>query len=366
MIPFISFDYTNKLLREKLLNKTAEVLDSKNYVLGNEVNQFEKGFAKSLNINYAIGVGNGLEALIISLKALDIKAGDEIIVPSNTYIASWLAISQIGATIVPVEPDIQTYNIDPKKIEEKINPKTKAIMPVHLYGQASDMKSIMDIANKYNLYVIEDNAQAQLASWSGRYTGTFGHINATSFYPTKNLGAFGEAGCITTDSEKLMKFCKSYRNYGSEKKYINSLKGVNSRLDELQAGYLNIKLKLLEKFTKQRRELADYYFNNLSGIENLILPHQDEKSYSVFHLYVLQTPKRDELQTYLNKNGIGTSIHYPIPPHLQEAYSNLGYKKGDFPVAEKLANSLLSIPLFPGLKKSEQEFIIDSIRQFFK
>ena len=366
MIPFISFDYTNKLLREKFLNKTAEVLDSKNYVLGNEVNQFEKGFAKSLNINYAIGVGNGLEALIISLKALDIKAGDEIIVPSNTYIASWLAISQIGATIVPVEPDIQTYNIDPKKIEEKINPKTKAIMPVHLYGQASDMKSIMDIANKYNLYVIEDNAQAQLASWSGRYTGTFGHINATSFYPTKNLGAFGEAGCITTDSEKLMKFCKSYRNYGSEKKYINSLKGVNSRLDELQAGYLNIKLKLLEKFTKQRRELADYYFNNLSGIENLILPHQDEKSYSVFHLYVLQTPKRDELQTYLNKNGIGTSIHYPIPPHLQEAYSNLGYKKGDFPVAEKLANSLLSIPLFPGLKKSEQEFIIDSIRQFFK
>ena len=365
MIPFISFDYTNKLLREKFLNKTAEVLDSKNYVLGNEVNQFEKGFAKSLNINYAIGVGNGLEALIISLKALDIKAGDEIIVPSNTYIASWLAISQIGATIVPVEPDIQTYNIDPKKIEEKINPKTKAIMPVHLYGQASDMKSIMDIANKYNLYVIEDNAQAQLASWSGRYTGTFGHINATSFYPTKNLGAFGEAGCITTDSEKLMKFCKSYRNYGSEKKYINSLKGVNSRLDELQAGYLNIKFKLLEKFTKQRRELADYYFDNLSGIENLILPHQDEKSYSVFHLYVLQTPKRDELQTYLNKNGIGTSIHYPIPPHLQEAYSNLGYKKGDFPVAEKLANSLLSIPLYPGLKKSEQEFIIDSIRQFF-
>lgn len=365
MIPFISFDYTNKLLREKLLNKTAEVLDSKNYVLGNEVNQFEKGFAKSLNINYAIGVGNGLEALIISLKALDIKAGDEIIVPSNTYIASWLAISQIGATIVPVEPDIQTYNIDPKKIEEKINPKTKAIMPVHLYGQASDMKSIMDIANKHNLYVIEDNAQAQLASWSGRYTGTFGHINATSFYPTKNLGAFGEAGCITTDSEKLMKFCKSYRNYGSEKKYINSLKGVNSRLDELQAGYLNVKFKLLEKFTKQRRELADYYFDNLSGIENLILPHQDEKSYSVFHLYVLQTPKRDELQTYLNKNGIGTSIHYPIPPHLQEAYSNLGYKKGDFPVAEKLANSLLSIPLYPGLKKSEQEFIIDSIRQFF-
>ena len=255
MIPFISFDYTNKLLREKFLNKTSEVLDSKNYVLGNEVNQFEKGFAKSLNINYAIGVGNGLEALIISLKALDIKAGDEIIVPSNTYIASWLAISQIGATIVPVEPDIQTYNIDPKKIEEKINPKTKAIMPVHLYGQASDMKSIMDIANKHNLYVIEDNAQAQLASWSGRYTGTFGHINATSFYPTKNLGAFGEAGCITTDSEKLMKFCKSYRNYGSEKKYINSLKGVNSRLDELQAGYLNVKFKLLEKFTKQRREL---------------------------------------------------------------------------------------------------------------
>ncbi|OUU13811.1 MAG: aminotransferase [Candidatus Endolissoclinum sp. TMED37] len=365
MIPFISFDYTNKLLREKFLYKTAEVIDSKNYVLGNEVNQFEEDFAKSLSINYAIGVGNGLDALIISLKALDIKVGDEVIVPSNTYIASWLAVSQVGATIVPVEPDIQTYNIDPKKIEEKINPKTKAIMPVHLYGQASDMKSIMDIANKYNLYVIEDNAQAQLASWSGRYTGTFGHINATSFYPTKNLGAFGEAGCITTDSEKLMKFCKTYRNYGSEKKYINSLKGVNSRLDELQAGYLNVKFKLLEKFTKQRRELAAYYFNNLSGIENLILPHQDEKSYSVFHLYVLQTAKRDELQTHLNKNGIGTSIHYPIPPHLQEAYSNLGYKKGDFPIAEKLANSLLSIPLYPGLKKSEQEFIIDSIRQFF-
>ena len=366
MIPFLSFDYQQKLLREKLIKKTAEILDSKFYVLGNEVSLFEKQFANLLGIDHAAGVGSGLDGLVIALKALKIKPADEVIVPSNTYIASWLAISQIGAKIIPVEPDIKTYNIDPLKIEDKITSKTKVIMPVHLYGQACDMTSIMKIANKNNLFVVEDNAQAQLSTWDGQFTGTFGNVNATSFYPTKNLGAIGEAGCVTTKSKEIMEFCKIYRNYGSKRKYINSIKGVNSRIDEIQAGFLNVKLDFIEEFTNQRRIQAEYYNKNLPNFENCILPFQQSNSNSVFHLYVIQSPQRDKLQKYLMQNHIGSAIHYPIPPHLQIAYKELGFNNGDFPISEKLAKNLLSIPLYPGLKKTDQDYIIETIRSFFK
>ncbi len=366
MIPFLSFDYQQKLLGAKLLKKAEDVLDSKYFVLGNEVNFFEKNFANLLDSKHAIGVGSGLDALIISLRAIKIMPGDEIIVPSNTYIASWLAISQLGAKIVPVEPDIKTYNIDPLKIEEKITPKTKVIMPVHLYGQACNMNKIMKIANKYNLFVVEDNAQAQLATWEGKFTGTFGTVNATSFYPTKNLGAIGEGGCITTESTEIMKFCKAFRNYGSEEKYINKIKGINSRIDEIQAGFLNVKLDYLKDFSEERRKQADYYNKNLPNLENFILPYQPSNSESVFHLYVIQTPQRDKLQQYLTENNIGTGIYYPIPPHLQIAYKELNFKKGDFPIAEFLSNNLLAIPLYPGLKRADQDYIIENIRCFFK
>lgn len=366
MIPFLSFDYQQKILGPKLLQKTAEILEKKNYVLGGEVNLFEENFAQLTKIKHAIGVGSGLDGLIIVLKALGIKNSDEVIVPSNTYIASWLAISQLGAKIIPVEPDPKTYNLDPLKIEEKITSKTKVIMPVHLYGQACNMTQILKIAKKHDLFVVEDNAQSQLAKWDNQFTGSFGIANATSFYPTKNLGAIGEAGCITTNSREIMRFCKSYRNYGSEQKYINKIKGINSRIDELQAGFLNIKLEVLEKFTEERILQASYYQNNLPKVENLILPYQEEASSSVFHLYVIQTPDRDKLQNYMNNKNIGTSIHYPIPPHLQKAYKELNFKKGDFPIAEKLANNLLSIPLYPGLKKSDQDYIIEVLNNYFK
>ena len=366
MIPFLSFDYQQKILGEKLLKKAAEVLESKYYVLGNEVNFFEKKFATLLSSKYAVGVGSGLDGLIIALRALNIMPDDEVLVPSNTYIASWLAISQLGAKIVPVEPDIKTYNINPLKIEEKITSKTKVIMPVHLYGQACDMNKIMKIANKHNLFVVEDNAQAQLATWEGQFTGTFGTVNATSFYPTKNLGAIGEAGCITTESIEIMKFCEAFRNYGSKEKYKNKIKGINSRIDEIQAGFLNVKLEYLKEFTEERRKQAKYYNNNLPNSENCILPYQSSNSNSVFHLYVIQTPKRKKLQQYLLKNNISTAIHYPIPPHLQKAYKELNFKKGDFPISENLSDNLLSIPLYPGLKKIDQDYIIETIRRFFK
>ena len=365
MIPFLSFDYQLKLLRENLLNKTAKFLDSKYYVLGKEIENFEDNYASKIRSKYCVGISNGLDALTISLKALRIGRGDEVIVPSNTYIASWLAISQVGAKIVPVEPCPVTFNLDPNRIEEKISDKTRVIMPVHLYGQACNMTKIMSIAKKHSLYVIEDNAQAQLAKWDSQFTGTFGNINGTSFYPTKNLGAFGEAGCITTDSFELMNFAKAYRNYGSTRKYVNTIKGTNARLDELQAGYLNVKLNYLEKFTEERREIANYYLKNLDGIDDLTLPLQAKNSHSVFHLFVIRTKNRDALQKHLEKNGIGTSIHYPIPPHLQKAYTELNFRKGSFPIAEELAETSLSIPLYPGLKIEDQKKIINSIRQFF-
>lgn len=364
-IPFLSFEHMHEQIKSDVQSTFNEVFESNLFILGNKVKIFEESYANFNQANYCIGVGNGLDALIISLRTLEIGVGDEVIVPSNTYIASVLAISSVGATPIFVEPRIDTYNINPSLIEAAITKKTRAIMPVHLYGQACEMDNILSIARKHNLFLIEDNAQSQGASFRGKPTGAFGNINGTSFYPGKNLGALGDAGAITTNDEKLYIKALSLRNYGSQKKYYNEVKGYNSRLDELQAAFLSVKLKYLNEWNLNRRKIADQYYNLLSNNSEIILPQIADGATSVFHLFVIRTKKRDQLQSYLEERGIGTVIHYPVPPHLQEAYKELGFKIGDFPVAEEIANTSLSLPIFPGLTDEKIRIISNVINDFY-
>jgi dTDP-4-amino-4,6-dideoxygalactose transaminase len=352
-------------IREEMHQAFSRVYDSNWYILGSELKQFELEYAQMNETKFAVGLSNGLDALILSLKALKIKPGDEVIVPSNTYIATALAVSQIGATPVFVEPRIETYNINPELITAAITEKTRAIIPVHLFGQACEMDAIMKIAEANRLYVVEDNAQAHLSSYNGKLTGSFGNINATSFYPGKNLGALGDAGAITTDSDELASRILSLRNYGSHKKYYNEILGYNKRLDELQASFLSVKLKYLTKWTEERRELARKYSEMLIGVGDLELPNISEGATHSFHLYVIRTKKRNELKTFLDQKGIGTMIHYPIPPHLQEAYRFLNYKKGDFPIAEEIADTCLSLPLWPGMKTEMVEEVVDKMLNYW-
>ncbi|MDP2175529.1 MAG: DegT/DnrJ/EryC1/StrS family aminotransferase [Bacteroidota bacterium] len=364
-VPYLDLKSINLAHQDDLKNAFETVLNSGWYIMGEQLLTFERNYSTYNQASFAVGVANGLDALILSLKALKIGAGDEVIVPSNTYIATWLAVSYVGATPIPVEPKWETCNINPELIEEKINSNTKAILPVNLYGQVAEMDKIMAIANHHNLKVIEDNAQAQGALCNGKLSGSFGHINATSFYPGKNLGALGDAGAITTDSEELANAIKVLRNYGSQKKYYNEVKGVNSRLDELQAALLDVKLKYLHSETQERQRLALIYDEQLKGIDNLTLPQNAEGCNSVYHIYQVRTSKRDALQKYLTEQGVGTVIHYPVPPHLQEAYKELNFKQGDFPIAEKIAQETLSIPLYPGMPKEHQEIVIEKIKGFF-
>ncbi|WP_375577895.1 DegT/DnrJ/EryC1/StrS family aminotransferase [Marivirga tractuosa] len=364
-IPFFSFSGMHSQIKPEILKVFEDFYDSNWYVLGKNTEEFELNFAEWNDVKYSVGVSNGLDALILSLKALNLKDGDEIIVPSNTYIASILAITHNNLVPVFVEPDERTFNLDPSLIKEKITSKTKAILPVHLFGQSCEMDKIMEIANKYNLYVIEDNAQAHGATYKSKKTGSWGHINGTSFYPGKNLGALGEAGAITTNNIKLFEKVKALRNYGSEKKYYNKYQGVNNRIDELQAGVLNLKLKYIDQWTDERQELAKIYIENLSNIEGFEVPYIHSEADHVFHLFVVKTNKREELMEYLKNKGIGTLIHYPVPPHLQEAYQTLGYQKGDFPIAERLANNCLSLPLYPGMTNQQIEFVCKKIINFF-
>lgn len=366
IIPFVSFKHMHNPIKAEIMKAFEEFYDSNWYVLGERVNQFELAYSFFNQVKYTIGVSNGLDAIFIALKTIGIGDGDEVLVPSNTYIATWLAVSYTGATPIPVEPDLVTYNINPKLIEASITNKTKVIIPVHLYGQCCQMNEIMNIAKKYNLFVIEDNAQAQGASFQNQLSGSFGHINATSFYPGKNLGALGDAGAITTNSDELYSKSNVIRNYGSEKKYYNEVKGINSRLDELQAAILDVKLLHLNEWNSERVELAAKYNQVLSEIPELTLPLLSPNCTHVYHLYVIRTQERDALQAYLAKHGIGTLIHYPIPPHLQKAYAEMNFKEGQFPIAEKIANTSLSLPLYPGLKHSELEFVAGTIRSFFK
>lgn len=365
-IPFLSFDAMHDPISNELERAFKRVLNSKWYILGNELMQFEKQYAAWNETAYCAGTANGLDALILALRSLNIGKGDEVIVPANTYIATWLAVSAVGAKPVPVEPNELTYNINPDGIEAAFNTNTKAIIPVHLYGQACEMTRIMALAKKHHLSVIEDNAQAHGARYANQLCGSFGHINATSFYPGKNLGALGDAGAITTNNKILYERVLQLRNYGSIKKYVHEEIGLNSRLDELQAALLHVKLSYINHWNQQRIENANYYLKNLNENAHIILPKTDKNATHVYHVFMIQSERRDELQSHLQAKGIGTMIHYPTPPHLQKAYANLNYKKGQFHISEKIAERALSLPIYPGLKTDEMDYIIDEINNFFK
>ncbi len=364
-VPFLSFEHMHVPLKKQMQEAFEKFYDSGYYVLGNFTTSFEEQYAAWNHTKYCIGISNGLDALTISLKALGISARDEVLVPSNTYIATWLAITNIGAKIVPVEPDPQTCNIDPRQIAEAITPAAKCIMPVHLYGQACEMERIMQLAAQHNLAVVEDNAQAHGATFKGKPTGSWGHANAVSFYPGKNLGALGEAGAVTTNHLHIADTVKMLRNYGSKVKYMNELVGYNMRIDELQAALLTVKLQHIDNWTAQRREIAGWYNDLLKGVGNLILPVTHPDATHVYHLYVIRTKHRDALQQFLGANGIGSLIHYPIPPHLQNAYTFLGYHKGSFPIAEQMAETCLSLPLWPGMSYAMTEEVCFRINSFF-
>ena len=355
-------DYGFLKYQREFEEKALEVLRSGWYVLGREVETFEGNFAAYTGAKYCVGLANGLEALQIAVHLLDIGEGDEVIVQGNTYIASVMGITMNGATPVFVEPD-EYYQIDGDKIEACITERTKAIMVVHLYGHVADMDKITAICKKHNLKLIEDCAQSHGARYHGKMTGTFGDIGCFSFYPSKNLGAFGDGGAIVTNDEALAREVKIYRNYGSEKRYYNKVVGMNSRLDELQAGFLNVRLGHMEEITKERQELAARYREKLRA-EQIMLPKEREGTETVWHQYVVRCDRRQELIGYLNGNGVGTIIHYPIPPHLSEAYAYLGHKKGDFPITESCADSVLSIPMYTGMTKEEQDCVIEALNAF--
>lgn len=365
-IPFLDLKSIN--LRDKADFQAAldRVLDSGWLILGGEVTSFEKAFASYCGSARTVGVGNGLEALHLVLRAWGIGAGDEVIVPSNTYIATWLAVSYTGATPVPVEPDASSYNVDPARIEAAITPRTKAIIPVHLYGQPADMDAIAAIAARRNLKILEDGAQAHGARWNGRRTGTLGHAAGFSFYPGKNLGALGDAGAITTDDAELAHRLDMLRNYGSQRKYENEIVGFNSRLDELQAAFLSVKLPRLDHDNARRQAIAARYSEGLADLEGLVLPFVPAQAEPVWHLYVVRTPRRDALQEHLKARGIGTLIHYPVAPHMQEAYADLGFERGSFPIAEMIHDQVLSLPIGPTMADDEVDRVIEAVGAFFR
>lgn len=335
-----------KKIKTELDEVYDRVMNSGWYILGKEVTLFEEEFAKYCGTKFCVGVGNGLEALFLVLKAWKIGKGDEVIVPSNTYIATWLAVSQTGAIPIPVEPNQDTYNIDPSKIESAITEKTKAIIPVHLYGLPADMEPICKIAKKYGIKVLEDSAQAHGATYKDKKTGNLGNASGFSFYPTKNLGTFGDGGAITTNDEILAEDIRNLRNYGSSEKYLNDQIGYNSRLDEMMAGFLRVKLKHLDNWNTHRKKIANHYFKIIPDIfPDLILPKKFKDSESSWHQFVVKSETRNGFKKMLSKKGISTMIHYPIPPHLQKAYKSMNYEKGEFPIAEKLANTVLSLPI---------------------
>lgn len=358
----------NNLKRQFLIyskeyeNKAIEILRSGWYVLGKEVEAFEQEWSDYVGAKYCIGLASGLDALWISFHLLGIKKNDEVIVSANAYIACVMGITINGATPVFVEPD-QYDNIDAEKIEELITPKTKAILAVHLYGQSCDMKKIMEVAEKYNLKVIEDCAQAHGSHWNKRVVGTFGDVGCFSFYPSKGCGAFGDAGCVVTNDKELAEKIRIFRNYGSEKRYHNQMVGSNSRLDEMQAGLLRVKLAHLDELNKERCKIAENYINKITN-PVIAMPKIRPGSDCTWHQFVIHCTKRNKLKDFLITHGIETLIHYPIPPHLSEAYQYLGKKIGDYPIAEKFANEVLSLPMYNGMTKEEQNFIIECINEF--
>jgi dTDP-4-amino-4,6-dideoxygalactose transaminase len=359
-VPFLDLKVPYLELKEELDAAYKRVMESGWYILGEEVACFEREFAAYCGVRHCVGVGNGLDALHLILRAMEIGPGDEVIVPANTYIATWLAVSYAGATPVPVEPDERTWNIAPGRIEEKITDRTRAILAVHLYGQTAEMGLIAELARRYGLKVIEDAAQAHGAICQGRRAGSLGDAAGFSFYPGKNLGAVGDGGGVTTDDDELADRVRVLRNYGSRKKYFNEDKGFNSRLDELQAAVLRVKLPHLDEWNRRREVVAQKFSEGLAGL-GLGLPTVAEGCSSAWHLYVVRSARRDALQAALAERGIGTLIHYPVPPHRQQAYAELGYGSGRFPLTERLADEVLSLPMGPHLPDDHIEYLITSL-----
>jgi dTDP-4-amino-4,6-dideoxygalactose transaminase len=364
-IQFVDVQKQYQTYKKELDEAIHSVLNKSNYILGEEVHQFEKEFAAYCQTKHCIAVASGTDALFLALKALDIGPGDEVITVANTFIASVITISMSGATPVLVDMDPQTYNIDVTTIEKKITKKTKAIMPVHLYGQPADMDALKKIAKKHKLYIIEDACQAHGARYKGKRVGGIADIAAFSFYPGKNLGAYGDGGALTTNDNKLAEKLYLLRNYGQKVKYHHLIKGYNSRLDTIQAAVLRTKLKHLDTWNKKRREHAEQYDSLLSEL-GMVTPHVLPQTEHVYHLYVIQVQKRDKLIEYLGKHGISALIHYPVPVHLQKAYKELGYKEGDFPITEAFTKNIVSLPMFAELEKKEIEYICEKIKDFYQ
>lgn len=362
-IPFVSFLPMEKELNSALRGAFDRVFARSWYIEGIEGETFEQAFAEYCDIKYCVGVGNGLDALMLSLRALGIGTGDEVIVPSNTYIATALAVTYVGATPIFVEPDIRTFNINPALIEEKINKNTKAIMPVHLYGQACDMDPIMEIAKKSHLFVIEDCAQAHGATYKGKKVGTFGDAAGFSFYPGKNLGALGDAGAVVTNNKNLADKVRALGNYGSDYKYHHVYKGCNSRLDELQAAFLAAKLPHLDRMNEERRRIAKKYSEGINN-PKVTVPFVLNDCVPVWHIYGIRCAEREKLEQHFTKKGIGFNKHYPIPMHLQECYEELSFPKGSLPIAEEISNTELSIPMYYGLTDEEVQYVIDALNEF--
>lgn len=360
-INYTDFEKMHKPIEQELLQCYQDVFEKQWFIQGKKLEQFEKEYADYCGAKYCVGVGNGLDALRLILQACDIGEGDEVIVPANTFIATVLAISYEGAIPVFVEPDEKTLLIDTDLIEEKITPKTKAIMVVHLYGRMANMDAIMQIANKHGLKVFEDAAQAHGASWNGVKAGAWGDASAFSFYPGKNLGALGDGGAVTTNHQEIAEKVRALGNYGSKVKYKHEYKGINSRLDEIQAAFLSVKLRKLDEWTKERQEIAKKYYDGIAN-KKIELPQYTENN--VYHIFPVFCQKRDELQVYLRERGIGTLIHYPTAIHLQEAYKDLHMGEGTYPITEQICATELSIPLYPGMRQEEIDYVIKCINEF--
>jgi dTDP-4-amino-4,6-dideoxygalactose transaminase len=364
-VPFVDLKAQYASIKPEIDQAVMTVLANCNFILGNEVEKFEASFAQFLGSKYAIGVSSGLDALRLALEALEIGAGDDVIIPANTFIATALAVSATQARPVLVDMDPRNYNIDPNRIEDAITPSTRAIMPVHLYGQPCDLEPILDIARRHNLFVIEDACQAHGARYQNRRTGTFGKVGCFSFYPGKNLGAYGDAGAAVTDDKDLAEKIARRRNYGQKAKYYHSEKGLNARLDTIQAAVLNVKLKYLDEWNRKRSANALYYREQLKKIEKVQLPEPGPHRDHIFHLYVIRAPQRNQLQQFLSKRNITTLTHYPVPIHMQEAYVSLGYSQGDFPNTEQASSEILSLPMYAELQTSQIDYVAKAIKDFY-
>lgn len=362
-VPFVDLQTMHRPIREQLAEAMLAVLDRGDFILGKDVAALEEEYAAYIGTKYAVGVDSGLTALELSLRAYDIGEGDEVIIPANTFVATAAAVTFAGAKVVPVDINPATYTIDPNKIEDAITPKTRAIIPVHLYGLPTDMNPIMEIANRRNLIVLEDVAQAHGATYHGKRMGSFGHVAAFSFYPTKNLGALGDAGIMVTNDEKVVDKIKMLRNCGSKVKYLHELEPFNHRLDSIQAAALRVKLPHLDDWSEGRRRAAALYNEMFAGTD-VVTPIEPEGYRHVYHLYVVRTTRREELQKFLSERGIGTAIHYPIPVHLQPFYADLGYKKGDFPITDEQADQIVSLPMFPDMTTEQVEYVTAQVKEF--